>query len=213
MSPPLQLRPSPALLIIDMQNGFCHSEGSFAKLGLPATRNLTIVPAINELRKLFHEHGLPVIYTREGWNEDYSDSGILLDSDLFKPLKELKGFIRGTWDFEIIDDLAPDIEAKGEIVLDKTRNTAFWGTNLAERLRVMGVDQLVATGVGTNVCVESTVRDAITNGFHTVTVSDATATLSEEEHKASLMNLQYFGGIATMVEVKMAIGNLKNRKN
>ena len=207
MTHELRLKGSPALLIIDMQNGFCHPDGSFANMGLPTGRHLSIVPAISTLRSTFRERGYPIIYTREGWNAEYSDSGILLDGAMFAPLKDMRGLIRGTWDFEIIDELAPD-ESEREIVLDKTRNTAFWGTDLAQMLQDLGVNQLVATGVGTNVCVESTVRDAITNGFHTVTVSDATATLSNEEHQASLKSLQYFGGCATLEELQVAISKL-----
>lgn len=76
-------------------------------------------------------------------------------------------------------------------------------------MRDAGIDYLVCTGVGTNVCVESTVRDAFTNGIHTVTVSDATATLSEEDHSASLRSLQWFGGVATVAEIQQILQELK----
>lgn len=203
MAGPLPLQAPSALLIIDMQNGFCHAEGSFGRMGLPVERLFKVVPSINELRNIFHQHSLPVIYTREGWAEDYSDSGILL-TGMFAPLKDMKGLVRGTWDFDVIDELAPD-KSKGDIVVDKTRNSGFWHTDLAQTLRGLGIKQLVVTGVGTNVCVESTVRDAITEGFPTVTVADATATLSEDEYEASITNLKYFGGTVAKVEVVNAL--------
>ena len=150
MTQELRFKGSQALLIIDMQNGFCHPDGSFAKMGLPTGKHLSVVPAITTLRSTFRGRGYPIIYTREGWAEEYSDSGILLDGPMFARLKNMRGLVRGTWDFEIMDELAPN-NSEREMVLDKTRNPAFWGTNLAQMLRNLGVNQL-ATGVGTNVC-------------------------------------------------------------
>lgn len=111
----------------------------------------------------------------------------------------MKAFLRGSWDAEIIDELKPTGD---EIVIDKTRNTAFWGTDLGKILEEKKANQLVVAGVGTNVCVESTVRDAFTNGIHVVTVSDATATLTEEDHQASLRTLNWFGGTATVGDIE-----------
>jgi ureidoacrylate peracid hydrolase len=130
------LRFKPALLIVDMQNGLCHPSGTFAKLGLPSSRHMTVIPTIQRLREVAHSHHLKVIYLRVGFNENYSDSGILVD----EPTKKLKGFIRGTWDAEILDELKPDA-SKGDIVVDQTRNTGFWKTGLLEKLDEEGIDQ------------------------------------------------------------------------
>ena len=199
----LQLKPHPALLIIDMQNGFCHSKGTFGKLGLPVTNQMAIVPAINNLKSIARVRKIPIFYTRMGFNEDYSDCGILLES--MPTIKDIKGFIRGSWDAEIVDELASKSTDSDAIFIDKTRNSGFWHTDLAKRLTDLGIDQLIATGVGTNVCVESTVRDAFTEGFHVVTCSDATATLTQEDHEASLRSLSWFGGTATMAEIEDAL--------
>ena len=68
----------PALLIIDMQNGFLHpSDGTFGKLGLDTSRMRAVVPSIDRLRSLAHSLSIPVFFTRMCWNEDYSDSGIV----------------------------------------------------------------------------------------------------------------------------------------
>lgn len=200
----VQLQSRPALFISDMQNAFCHPNGSFGKSGLPISNHMAIVPSINKLRALFRSLELPVLYTRLGYADDYSDSGILLEN--LTHFKDMNAFVRGSWDVDIIDKLRP---TEGEIVVDKTRNTAFWGTDFAKILEEKGVNQLVATGVGTNVCVESTVRDAFTNGMHVITVSDATATLSEEDHQASLKSLMWFGGTASVEEIEEALE--KNR--
>ena len=194
----VQLNSSPALLIIDMQNGFCHEKGTFAKLGLDVTPMKEVVPAIDKLRSICREHKMPIYYTRMGRSADNSDGGLVFPP----PILDLKGFIRDTWDAEIVDELQPDAE---ETVLDKTRNSAFIRTRFAEMLTERKINHLIATGVGTNVCVESTVRDAWQNDFAVVTVSDATATLSEAEHNATLNSLQWFGGTATVSEIEEAL--------
>ena len=191
-----RLKSRPALFIIDMQNACCHPSGTFSKLGLPTSRLLAVVPAINRLRTLCHARGIPVFYTEMSLEEDYSDAGYLVES--FPGISDLKGFVRGTWDAQIVDGLKPE---SNETVILKTRNTAFWGTGLDRILVEQGINQIIATGVGTNVCVESAVRDAFTYGFYTLTVSDATATLSDEEQMASLTNLKSFCGIISIEEL------------
>ena len=201
-----RLKSHPALVIIDMENGFCHPSGCFGMMGMPVSSQQSIVPAINRLRSVFHVHGLPVFFTATAFNEDYSDAG--LDVNDFPALKDARGFIRGTWDAQIVDELKPN-ETTETLIL-KTANTAFWKTGFDELLRKRGINQIIATGVGTNVCVESTVRDARTHGFHTLTVSDATATVSEEEHQASMLNLRRFGGIITTEELEKELKEWKS---
>ena len=187
----------PSLFIIDMQNGFCHPNGTFSKIGMPTSRLLDVVPAISRLRALCHAHDIPVFYTAGSLNADYSDAGIQIDD--YPAVRDLKGFVRGTWDAQILDDLQP---ASNETVIAKTRNSAFWGTRLDAILRERGIDQLIVAGVATNVCVESTVRDAWTYGFRAVTVSDATGALTHEEQMASMTNLRHFGGSISIEELE-----------
>lgn len=196
----VQLQSRPALLISDMQNASCHPDGSFGKSGLAVSNHMVIVPSINKLRGIFHSLKLPVVHTRLGFADNYSDSGIILER--LPHFKDMKAFVRGSWDTDIIEELKP---TEDEMVVDKTRNTAFWGTDLGKILVEKGANQLVVTGIGTNVCVESTVRDAFTNGIHVVTVSDATATLSQEDHQASLRTLEWFGGTASVDEIEEAL--------
>ena len=205
----IRLKSQPALVVVDMQNGFCHPEGSFSKFGRPTSNQRAIIPTINKLREACHANGLPVFFLQMEFNSDYSDSGLLLEGN--SELKELKHVVRGSWDAQIIDELAPDYQNTREIVVQKTRNTAFWRTDFEQQLQAQGVNQLLVTGVGTNVCVESTVRDAWTNGWHVLTLSDATATLSEEDHQASLRNLKYFGGTVTSQEVLDALAQREDR--
>lgn len=195
------LKSHPALLIIDMQNGFCHPEGCFSKLGMPVSNHLAIVETINKLRAASHAAKIPIIFTRLCYNEDYSDAGVQMEEQ--QQIKELRGFVRGTWDADVLDELAPD-KARGEIVIDKTRNSAFFKTDLKEVLRSRGVNQLLCTGVASNVCVESTVRDGSALDFYCKTLSDATATLTMEDHNACIKNLVWFGGVASAEDVLQA---------
>jgi ureidoacrylate peracid hydrolase len=185
-----------ALVIVDMQNGFCHPDGSFSKLTLPVSRHTAIVPAISLLRAWSHSRNIPVIFTRLEFDADYSDSGLVMADQ--PQLRKLSAFVRGTWDAAIVDELKP---REGEYILSKTRNTAFYETELEALLEKLGIEQLLVTGVGTNVCVESTVRDAWTRGFRCLTVSDATATLSDEDHQASLRSMGWFGGTVSTGEI------------
>lgn len=196
------LKSHPALLIIDMQNGFCHPDGCFGKLGMPVSNHLAIVPAINKLRAASHAAKMPVIFTRLCYNEDYSDAGVQMEEQ--PQIKELRGFVRGTWDADVLDELAPDT-TRGEVVIDKTRNSAFFKTDLGDVLRSRGVNQLLCTGVASNVCVESTVRDGVAMDYYCKTLSDATATLTMEDHNACMRNMVWFGGVVSADEVLRAL--------
>lgn len=196
------LKSHPALLIIDMQNGFCHPDGCFGKLGMPLSNHLAIVPTINKVRAASHAAKIPVIFTRLCYNEDYSDAGVQMEEQ--PQVKELRGFVRGTWDADVLDELAPDT-TRGEVVIDKTRNSAFFKTDLEELLRSRGVNQLLCTGVASNVCVESTVRDGVAMDYYCKTLSDATATLTMEDHNACMKNLVWFGGVVSADEVLRAL--------
>lgn len=196
------LKSHPALLIIDMQNGFCHPEGCFGKLGMPVSNHLAIVETINKLRAASHAAKVPVIFTRLCYNQDYSDAGVQMEEQ--PQIKELRGLVRGTWDADVLDELAPDT-ARGEIVIDKTRNSAFFKTGLEDLLRSRGVNQLLCTGVGSNVCVESTVRDGAARDYYCKTISDATATLTMEDHNACMKNLVWFGGVASSDDILRAL--------
>lgn len=181
-----------------MQNGFCHKDGSFAKMGIP-TDPTTIVPRINELRSAFRTVCAPVFFVRTGYNTDYSDRR---GPDMEDTLTRLRGLVRGSWDADILDELKPE---PGEEILEKTRRSAFLRTSLEMTLKERGIDHLIVVGVGTDVCVESTARDAFQLDFGVTTVSDATWTVDEPDHLAALHSLRNFGGTASTAEVIEAL--------
>jgi len=107
-------------------------------------------------------------------DHDHVDSDILLEN--LPHLKAMNEFVHRWWDAGIVEVLKPvqPIQDKDTTVVDKTRSSAFWGTDLAKPLQESGISQLIVSGVGTNVLVELTVRDSFTNGIHAI-VNDARA--------------------------------------
>ncbi|KAK0111025.1 hypothetical protein ONS95_001404 [Cadophora gregata] len=197
----VQLDSTPALLIIDMQNAFCHNQGSFSKLAMQSPPT-AIIPPINSLRLAFRTAKFPVFFLRTGYNADYSDRRAC---DRGYSIERLQGLIRGSWDADILDELKPEPD---ENVVDKTRNSGFFRTGLESVLRERGVDHLVLVGVGTDVCVESTAREGYQMDFGVTTVGDATGTFNEADHLAALHALRYFGGTASTAEVIEALQKL-----
>ncbi|KXJ89854.1 Isochorismatase-like protein [Microdochium bolleyi] len=194
----VELDSAPALLVVDMQNGFCHNQGSFAKLGMQSEPQ-AIVPHINQLRSAFRAADLPVIFLKTAYNADYSDRRGRGRGDR---LELLRGLVRETWDADILDELKTE---PGETVIDKTRNSGFFRTPLEGILNKRGVNHVILTGVGTDVCVETTARDAYQMDFAVTTVSDATGTCNEQDHLAALHALRMFGGTASTAEVIEAL--------
>jgi len=202
----VQLDSAPALLVVDMQNGFCHKQGSFAKMGIQSEPT-AIIPHINELRSAFRAANIPVFFLRTGYNADYSDRR---GRDRRDSVEELQGLIRGSWDADILDELTPEPDEK---VVDKTRNSGFFRTSLENTLKEHGINHLILTGVGTDVCVESTARDAYQMDFAVTTVSDATGACNKPDHLAALHALRRFGGTASTAEVIEALQKSQDLRN
>lgn len=187
-----------ALLVIDMQNGFCHEEGSINGIGLPAAR---LVPAIEPCARLIEaarEAGIPIIYTRYVYRADYRDAG-LMATELIPDLKGCKALMAGTWDVEVVDALKP---AAQDIVIDKNRPSAFYGTPLESILKGIEATELVVCGVTTNCCVETTVRDAGQRDYRTFVVTDATAEYEDDRYEVALKSMgMLFGHLTTTKDV------------
>jgi ureidoacrylate peracid hydrolase len=168
-----------AVLVIDMQNGFCHPRGSFPSTGITLPDIPAVVAANAELLAAAHAAHVPVIYTRHVFRPGLIDmparSAHLWPRDPV-PL------VRGSWDADIIDELAP---AEGDRIIDKNRYDAFLYTDLEVLLRALGVERLLVSGILTNVCVETTVRSAEQRDFDPYVASDCTSAYGET-HDAAL---------------------------
>jgi ureidoacrylate peracid hydrolase len=189
------------LVVIDMQNGFCHAEGSFAKLGLDTSMTSSAIAGCARLVELARRADVPIVFTRYVYRPDYLDGGVLVQ-ELMPVIAEIGSLAAGSWDAEIVDELCPD---QRDFVIDKNRYSAFYGTGLDPILTSIGSESLVVCGVTTNMCVETTARDAMQRDYRTFVVRDATGELDAERHEFALATLGFgFGRIVTVDEIEAA---------
>lgn len=174
------------LLVIDMQQYF---------LALASH----IVGNVLSIVEACRAKGIRVIFTRHGHKDISRDGGML--SKWWGD-----GIKYGSKDWELIKGLTP-LETEG--ILDKNRYSAFFGTGLDEGLKSRGIEELVITGVMTNCCCETTARDAFVRDYRVFFVSDATATVDEELHLASLKNLAY--GFAHILSTEELCRHIQSR--
>lgn len=195
-------REATALVVVDMQNGFCHPEGSFAKLDLDVSMCHDAIAGCRALVDAARAAGVPVVYTRYVYRPDYADGGVLVQ-DLLPALAEVGSLAGGSWDAELVDELTA-VRAD-EFVVDKARYSAFYGTGLEPILTSLGVRSLVVCGVTTNMCVETTVRDASQRDYRTWVVADATGELDRARHETALATMGFgFGWVTTVADVQRA---------
>jgi nicotinamidase-related amidase len=168
-----------ALLVIDMQNDYCHPGGVFAAAGLRVTGLDGLVRNVNTLAAAARSAGRPVIWVRMEWTDD-ADVGLLAERSPF--LRE-QGLRRGTWGSELVSGLD---RAPGDHEIVKPRFDAFHRTALDDLLRTLGVETLVVAGVRTDFCVESTVRAAFFRDLKAVVAREAVAGYVEDLHVNSL---------------------------
>jgi len=178
-----------ALVIIDMQRDFIDPGGFGASLGNDVLLLHSAIEPIANLLKAWRTRGWPVVHTRESHKPDLSDC---------PPAKRLRGepslrigdpgpmgrlLVRGEPGTDIIPALAPQT---GELVIDKPGKGMFWSTGLHEMLHAQGVTHLVFTGVTTEVCVQTSMREANDRGYDCLLVEDATESYFPEFKAAAL---------------------------
>lgn len=191
----LNLR-STALVIVDVQNDFCHADGALAKRGVKISAMPRMAAANQQLINAFHAVGAPVFFIRTEHGQ-WTDSVVW--KSRVKPIEyqvdRIPVCIEGTWGAEFYG-LRP--ESRDRVVI-KRRYSGFYGTDLEISLRALGCVSLAVTGVATNVCVESTVRDAFMRDFDVVLVPEACTANTPEEHQIGVTSIAtYFGRIASL---------------
>ena len=196
-----------ALIVIDLQHAFMNDAVGFA--AVPAARG--IVPAINRLAAALRETGGGVFWIKMTHDERCSSEWSVA-YELATPeyrAKRIAALSEGTLGHELWPDL--DVRPEDEII-KKYRYSAFMpGTSdLPDRLRVRGFDTVLITGTVTNVCCESSARDANMTNFRTIMVSDGNAALSQEEHDASLT--AFYNTFGDVMDTDMIIAGLRRRR-
>jgi ureidoacrylate peracid hydrolase len=192
---------NPALIVIDVQNGFVSKGGSYDLLGIETSHYREAVPKIRDLINICRNAGIPVFYTQAV----RESSGIDLLTKTHKILPKSREerimkrpiCIRGTWDGDIVDDIKP---VEGEHVVMKRRDSAFHDTEIEVWLKSVRVDTLIFCGIDTSICVETSLREAFNVGYDIVLVSDATASSNRKHYESTLENVKDYYGI--VIELK-----------
>jgi nicotinamidase-related amidase len=194
-------RRATAVLVVDMQNAFIDPAGSLGRMGVPVARNTRPIPHVRRVLDAARAARVPIVHLRFVLRRDLADLGEI--GRLYPPLRELGHCAEGSWDAQFYPGMEP---APGEYVVDKNRFSGFFGTSLDTLLRCLHVGTVVVTGVATNVCVESTVRDAFARDYRVVVPREATGSYTEEMEAASLAALGFtFASIVGVDDVVAAL--------
>ena len=204
-----------ALVVVDMQNAYASKGGYLDLAGFDVSGAAAAIAQVNRAITAARQAGTHVVFFQNGWDKDYREAGgpgspNFHKSNALKTMRrqpELAGSLlaRGGWDYELVDALKPE---PGDIVIHKTRYSAFYNTNLDSMLRARGIRTLVFTGIATNVCVESTLRDGFFLEYFGVVLADATHHAGPDFiQQASLYNIEtFFGWVSTVADFCGAVG-------
>jgi biuret amidohydrolase len=187
---PLQLEQT-ALIVVDMQNAFCHPEGFCGyELGADLTAARAIIPQIQKVIAWTRSHGILNVYTRESHAPDLSDVSpckALRYQNAGYPIGEQgkmgRFLIRGESGTELIEELQPTPD---DLQIDKPAQSIFIGTDLADTLQQRNITHLIFTGVTTECCVLASYRQASDLGFYCLLLADCCAAMSPIEHQTAI---------------------------
>jgi len=193
-----------ALVVIDMQNDFISDEGMIAREGRDVSQAKEMAEHLPALIRAARAAGVFVVFVR---NEYTSDRNLYL-SDVWlnqAARQRAGGYTRipvcaaGSWSGDFYGEVRPE---PGEPIVTKHRYSGFYNTDLDTILRANGIRTVVLTGVVTNVCVETTAREAFVRDYYVVVVKDGTAAYSQVDHDMTLKNVdRFFGELSTIDEL------------
>jgi ureidoacrylate peracid hydrolase len=192
----------PALLVIDVQNGFAAKGGSYDQLGIDISKYLNVIPKIANLISICRDARIPIFYTQA----IREPSGIDLLTNVYRILPKSREerirmkpiCVRGTWDAEIVDEIKPTDD---DHVIRKRRDSAFYDTEIGVWLKSTRIDTLIFCGIDTSISVESSLRDAFNLGYDVILMSDATASNIEKHYQSTLENVRgYYGLVMSIAE-------------
>jgi ureidoacrylate peracid hydrolase len=197
-----------ALIVVDMQNAYASAQGYLDLAGFDISGAHAATANIARAIAAARAAGILVVFLQNGWDADYVEAGgpgspnwhksNALKTMRSKPELHGKFLAKGGWDYALIDALVPQAS---DIVVPKTRYSGFFNCMLDSTLRSRGIRNLVFTGIATNVCVESTLRDGFHLEYFGIVLEDATHQAGPDYiQKAALYNIETFFGWVSRVE-------------
>ncbi|MEO3470722.1 cysteine hydrolase [Roseomonas sp. CAU 1739] len=201
-----------ALIIVDMQNAYLSKGGYIDLVGFDVSGAAPVIYETARIAEACRAAGIPVIYLQNGFSPDQREAPpsapVWRKSNALKFMRANDAYAgklitHGTWDHEIVPELTP---RPGDIVVPKARYSGFAGTGLEQVLASRRIRTLLVCGVATNVCVESTIRDAYHREFFPVMLTDATMGAGPGAQQATEFNVQaFFGWLSTGAEMRAAL--------
>lgn len=186
------------VMVVDVQNDFCHEKGAFSRLGMNINYIQQMVPNLLKFIERTMHTGIPIIYIKTEHNQ-WTDSPVWTARNVAKKGAEIIPICQsGTWGTEFYK-ISPTHK---DYVITKHRYSAFFGTDVDLILRSNEIKSIILTGVATNVCVETTARDAMMRDYYVILLENCTATVSEEEHRSAVNNVRkYFGMVCNSHDI------------
>lgn len=208
---PVTLDPaSTALIVVDMQNAYAARGGYLDIAGFDLAGIDAVNTNVATLAQMCRERGVQVVFLQNGWDAEYVEAGgpesvNVAKSNALRVMRErpeLHGSLlsKGGWDYQLIDALSVQ---EGDLLVPKPRYSGFVNTPLDSMLRSRGIRTLLVCGVASNVCVETTIRDAFGLEYHPVMVEDCCLQAGPRAmHDATVFNVRtFFGWTSTLAEV------------
>jgi ureidoacrylate peracid hydrolase len=197
-----------ALIVVDMQNAYASLGGYLDLAGFDVSATAPVIANIKRAISAARAAGIKVIFFQNGWDNQYVEAGgqgspNWHKSNALKTMRkrpELMGKLlaKGGWDYDLVDELQPQ---PGDILIPKPRYSGFFNTQLDSLLRSYGIHHLVFTGIATNVCVESTLRDGFFLEYFGIVLADATHQAGPQfAQQAALYNIETFFGWVSDVD-------------